>query len=135
VFEKDECRIEKSCAHLLAKVYLGQNVIDLIYAAGNGLGLVDDSWFARGRDDELLGLPVKVMGPEDIIWMKAFIQERERFDGADIAHMIQSCDESMDWAYLRIRFGADWRVLLRFLVLFGYMYPSQRRRTSAHLTH
>jgi len=135
IFENNGCRIEKTFPHWLAKVYLGQNIIDLIYAAGNGLGLVDDSWFARGRDDELLGLPVKVMGPEDIIWMKAFIQERERFDGADIAHMIQSCAESIDWAYLRTRFGADWRVLLSFLVLFGYIYPSERQRVPAHLTH
>ena len=133
VFEKDGCRIDKTFPHWLAKVYLGQNVIDLIYAAGNGLGLVDDPWFTRGRDDELLGLAVKVMGPEDIIWMKAFVQERERFDGADIAHMIQSCAESIDWAFLRTRFGADWRVLLSFLILFGYIYPSERRRIPANL--
>jgi len=133
IFEKDGCRTEKTFPHWLAKVYLGQNVIDLIYAAGNGLGLVDDSWFTRGRDDELLGLPVKVMGPEEIIWMKAFVQERERFDGADIAHMIQSCAESIDWAYLRTRFGADWRVLFSFLVLFGYIYPSERHRIPADL--
>jgi len=133
IFEKDGCRIEKTFPHWLAKVYLGQNVIDLIYAAGNGLGMVDDSWFTRGQDDELLGLPVKVMGPEEIIWMKAFVQERERFDGADIAHMIQSCAESIDWAYLRTRFGADWRVLLSFLVLFGYIYPSERQRVPANL--
>ena len=133
IFEKDGCRIDKTFPHWLAKVYLGQNVIDLIYAAGNGLGLVDDSWFARGRDDELLALPVKVMGPEEIIWMKAFIQERERFDGSDIAHMIQSCAESIDWAHLRARFGADWRVLFSFLVLFGYIYPSERQRIPANL--
>jgi len=133
IFERDGCRTEKTFPHWLAKVYLGQNVIDLIYAAGNGLGLVDDSWFTRGRDDELLGLPVKVMGPEEIIWMKAFVQERERFDGADIAHMIQSCAESIDWAYLRTRFGADWRVLFSFLVLFGYIYPSERHRIPADL--
>ena len=133
VFEKDGCRIEKTFPHWLAKVYLGQNVIDLIYAAGNGLGLVDDSWFTRGRDDVLLGLAVKVMGPEDIIWMKAFVQERERFDGADIAHMIQSCAESIDWAFLRTRFGADWRVLFSFLVLFGYIYPSERQRIPTNL--
>ena len=133
IFEKDGCRIEKTFPHWLAKIYLGENVIDLIYAAGNGLGLVDDSWFTRGRDDELLGLAVKVMGPEDIIWMKAFVQERERFDGADIAHMVQSCAESIDWAHLRARFGADWRVLFSFLVLFGYIYPSERQRIPGNL--
>jgi hypothetical protein len=61
-----------------------------------------------------------------MIWMKAYIMERERFDGADIAHILQSCAESLDWPHLVCRFGPDWRVLLSHLVLFGYIYPGER---------
>jgi hypothetical protein len=63
--------------------------------------------------------------------MKAFIMERERFDGADIAHLIHSSAEKIDWQHLVRRFGPDWRVLLTHLVLFGYIYPSERSRVPA----
>lgn len=60
--------------------------------------------------------------------MRAYIMERERFDGADIAHILQSCAEKLDWPHLVQRFGPDWRVLLSHLVLFGYIYPSEHGR-------
>ena len=120
--------IEKSFPHWLAKAERGRDCIDLIFRAGNGLCEVNDSWFERAHDDKLLDLHVKLCAPEEMIWMKAFIMERERFDGADIAHILQSCAEKLDWAHLLRRFGPDWRVLLSHLVLFGYIYPSERRR-------
>lgn len=58
--------------------------------------------------------------------MKAFIMERERFDGADIAHLLYSRAEKLDWPHLLQRFGPDWRVLLSHLMLFGYIYPSEQ---------
>jgi hypothetical protein len=92
---------------------------------------VDDSWFERARDEELLGVPVKHCAPEEMIWMKAYIMERERFDGADIAHIIRCCAAETDWPHLVRRFGPDWRVLLSHLILFGYIYPGERARIPA----
>ena len=63
--------------------------------------------------------------------MKAYIMERERFDGADIAHILQSCGGDLDWLHLVRRFGPDWRVLLSYLVLFGYIYPGERDKIPA----
>src|SRR5438477_360947 len=51
--------------------------------------------------------------------------------GADIAHILQSCAEKLDWAHLVRRFGPDWPVLLSHLVLFGYIYPSERDKIPA----
>jgi predicted nucleotidyltransferase len=80
-------KTEKTFPHWLAKAGCGREYIDLIFRAGNGLCEVDDSWFERAQDDELLGLEVKLCAPEEMIWMKAYIMERERFDGGDIAHI------------------------------------------------
>ena len=121
-------KTELTFPHWLAKAKFGRNYIDLIFRAGNGLCEVDDSWFERAHDDELLGLDVKLCAPEEMIWMKAFIMERERFDGADIAHILVTCAEKLDWQHLVQRFGPDWRVLLSHLVLFGYIYPSDQAR-------
>jgi predicted nucleotidyltransferase len=124
-------KTEKTFPHWLAKAGRGRDYIDLIFRAGNGLCEVDDSWFERAQDDEVLGLHVKLCAPEEMIWMKAYIMERERFDGADVAHILQSCAEKLDWEHLVHRFGPDWRVLLSHLVLFGYIYPSERRKIPA----
>jgi hypothetical protein len=120
---------EKTFPHWLGKIKSDEScIIDLIYRAGNGLCEVDESWFERARDAQAFGLSVKMCAPEEIVCMKAFIMERERFDGADVAHILQSCAKEMDWRHLLERFGSHWRVLLSHLVLFGYIYPSERAR-------
>jgi len=63
-----------------------------------------------------------------MLWSKALIQERERFDGADVAHLLRACAAQIDWQHLLRRFGGNWRVLLSHLILFGYIYPSERQR-------
>ena len=63
-----------------------------------------------------------------MIWMKSYIMERERFDGADVIHLLFSCAAQIDWTHLLMRFGPDWRVLLSHLILFGYIYPSEKDR-------
>jgi hypothetical protein len=127
-------RCERTFPHWLAKAHCGEYVIDLIYGAGNGLCEVDQSWLDRACEGKLLGIPVKLCAPEEILWMKAFVMERERYDGADIAHLIESCAERINWQHLVHRFGPDWRLLLSHLVLFGYIFPSERHRIPASVT-
>jgi hypothetical protein len=119
-------KTKKTFPHWLAKAERGRDCVDLIFRAGNGLCEVDDSWFERAHGSNFLGLDVKLCAPEEMIWMKAYIMERERFDGADIAHILQSWADKLDWPHLVRRFGPDWRVLLSHLVLFGYIYPGKR---------
>ncbi len=121
-------KTEKAFPHWLAKAVRGRDCVDLIFRAGNGLCEVDDSWFKRAHSSDFLGLQVMLCAPEEMIWMKAYIMERERFDGADIAHILQSCGENLDWPHLIRRFGPDWRVLFSHLVLFGYIYPGERSK-------
>src|SRR5262249_35114520 len=74
----------------------------------------------------VLGIPVKLCPAEETIWSKAFIMERERFDGADVAHLLHAQIERLDWTRLLARFGSHWRGLLSQLVLFGVRYPRER---------
>ena len=127
-FHDDGFSTERSFPHWLAKAVCGDDFVDLIFRSGNGVSEVDDGWFERARREEVLGIPVTVCAPEEMIWMKAFIMERERFDGADVAHLIQGCAEHMDWPHLVRRFNSHWRVLLAHLVLFGFIYPAERNR-------
>jgi hypothetical protein len=87
---------------------------------------VDDDWFAYAIEDKVLDIPVRLCPPEEMIWSKAFIEERERYDGADIAHVLRACSTQLAWSRLLQRFGEHWRVLLSHLVLFGFIYPGER---------
>jgi hypothetical protein len=124
--------------HWLGKAYHGEYFVDVIFGAGNGVARVDDSWFEHSVTETVLDLPVRLVPAEEMLWSKAFIQERERFDGADVAHLLRGMAERLDWARLLRRFGPHWRVLLAHLVLFGFIYPSERARVPAwvlqHLT-
>jgi hypothetical protein len=116
---------EVPAPHWLGKVYSGRSFIDLIFGSGNGVCAVDDGWFAHAVEGEALGLPVRFCPVEEMIWSKAFIMERERYDGADVAHLVHACGGGLDWQRLLARFGPHWRVLLSHLVLFGFIYPDK----------
>jgi hypothetical protein len=117
---------ERTFPHWLAKAFMGDRFIDLIFSSGNGVAQVDDLWFLHAVPGRVLGLPVLLCPPEEMIWSKAFIMERERYDGADVAHLILARGQDLDWRRLLRRFGRRWRVLLSHLVLFGFIYPGER---------
>ena len=112
--------------HWLAKVQSGRVYIDIIFRSGNGLGPVDDGWFQHAREATIFGLQVEIVAPEELIWQKAYIMERERFDGADVAHLLSACATNLDWSRLLKRFDTDWRILWGHLILFGFIFPSKR---------
>ena len=122
------CRTELTFPHWLGKAHCGGDFIDVIFSSGNAIAEVDDEWFANASQGRVLGMEVMLCPAEEIIWSKAFVMERERYDGADIAHLIRSCGHSLDWNRMLRRFGFHWRVLLSHLVMFGFIYPGEQSR-------
>jgi hypothetical protein len=111
--------------HWLGKAYDGDEFIDVIYSSGNGIAEVDDGWFEHAVDGEVLDVEVQLCPAEEMIWQKAFIMERERYDGADVAHLLRARGPMLDWGRLLDRFGDHWRVLFSHLVLLGFIYPNE----------
>jgi len=117
---------ELTFSHWLAKAYRDDDFIDAIFSSGNALATVDDGWFAHAVESEVFGEPVLLCPAEEMIWSKAFVMERERYDGADVSHLLRARAAKLDWPRLLERFGRHWRVLLSHLVMFGHIYPSDR---------
>jgi len=124
---------ERTHPHWLGKARIGRHCVDLIFNSGNGLSEVDEVWFEKARQAEILRRPVDVVPPEELVWTKLFIMERERYDGADVAHLLYAASTEFDWQRLRDRVGPHWRVLLSHLVLFGFIYPSEQARVPGWL--
>src|SRR5262249_5168140 len=89
-FARAGFRTEVTFPHWLGKALNGDDFADVIFNSGNGRCPVDDEWFAHARRAEVLGAAVSVIPAEEMIWQKSYIMERERFDGADVAHLLRA---------------------------------------------
>jgi hypothetical protein len=126
-------KAELTFPHWLAKIRSGENYVDLIFNSGNGFTPVDDEWFRHATSARVFDVDVQLCPVEEMIVSKAFIMERERFDGADILHLLRGSAERLRWPRLLERFGAHWEVLLTHLILFGFAYPDDRSRIPAEV--
>lgn len=117
---------ELTFPHWLGKAFADGCFIDVIFSSGNGLAVVDDEWFAHAPMGTVLGHSLPLCPVEEMVWSKSYIGERERYDGADVMHLLRACGATLDWSRLLWRFGRTWRVLLSHLVLFGFVYPGER---------
>jgi hypothetical protein len=129
-FTKAGYRTELKFSHWLGKIFHPneKEFIDVIFSSGNGLCAVDQQFFENAVAGKVFQTPVQFSSPEEMIWQKAFVMERERYDGADVAHLLQAQSQMLDWNHLLRRFQDHWRVLLAHLILFGYIYPGDRTK-------
>lgn len=109
----------------LAKAWKGDFFVDLITGMSNGVFVVDDSWIERASPAVVHGVATRVLAPEELVVSKIFVARRERFDGADIAHVIYGTYPSFDWDRELQLVGDHWEMLLWSLLLFRYVYPGQ----------
>ena len=108
----------------LAKASRGDYFVDLITGIGNASLGVDPTWIERGVPEVVHGFQCRVMGAEELIASKIFVAYRERFDGADVVHLIRARGKVLDWSRLLQLTGSHWELLYWSLVLFSYVYPA-----------
>ncbi len=109
----------------LAKAHRDSFFVDLITGMSNGIIVVDRSWIERGTPSEIMGIPVRVLAAEELLASKLFVAFRERFDGADLVHIIHATRGKLDWDRVLQLAGEHWQLLLWVLVLFQYVYPHE----------
>lgn len=107
----------------LAKAHRGEYFVDLITGMSNAEVRVDYTWIRRASRSEVCGISARVLAPEELIASKVFVTRRERFDGADICHVIYGTRGEFDWQRLMNLMGEHWQMLLWCLVLYQYIYP------------
>src|SRR5206468_10724089 len=99
----------------------------LSFSAVNCVAIVDEHWLRRAATSRVLDRDALIVPAEEMIWQKAFIQERERFDGADIHHLLRCKGTQLDRDHLLWRFGErHWEVLFVHLISFRFSFPSHK---------
>lgn len=110
----------------LAKVSQARVYFDVIWNLQNAQAHVSDSWFEKSQTSQVFGLKVQVLPPTELIFAKAFVQDRLKYDGSDIAHIILSKNKDIDWKRLLNFMEQYWEVLLIHILNFRFIYPSER---------
>jgi hypothetical protein len=127
LFAERGYRTELTDIRWLAKVFKDDFFMDIIFDSVNNICTVDDSWYQHAVEGELEGVPVKIIAPEEIIWCKSYVQNRERYDGADINHIILKYGKQLDWKRVLMRLDQHWHLLLDKILLFQFVYPADYR--------
>lgn len=117
----------------LAEGLRGDNKVDLIFGTGNWLAYVDEAYIEKAKPGSILGVPSRVAPAEELIYTKSFVASRERYDAADVYHLLVATRGELDWERILRRFGEHWEVLLSHLVMFRYVYPSHRGFIPSHV--
>lgn len=124
-FQARGYRTEVEDERWIAKVWKGDHFFDVIFAMSNGTIAVSDDWF--GPDTiEVYGHEVSITPPTALLLSKFFIQDRYRFDGADVNHVILKQSDAIDWKALLDHMEIYWEVLLAHLLNFRFAYPTER---------
>lgn len=110
----------------IAKAFKGEYYIDLIFNTTNNICPVDDTWMEHGIEGALFSVPVKILAAEELMWTKLYVHNRERYDGADLNHLILRYGKHLVWKRILKRIGQHWHLLLAQLLNFQFVYPSDK---------
>lgn len=110
----------------LSKVKKGNCFFDVIFASANGAMPIGDTWFENAQPIDAFGTRVWIVGATELVFSKAFVKLRHRYDGADLAHIILKAHGQIDWHRLLGHMEVHWEVLLALLLDFRWIYPTER---------
>ena len=90
----------------IGKVWKGEHFFDVIYNMSTASIPVTDDWFREAYEVEVYGTKVRITPPTEFVLSKLFLQDRYRYDGADVAHVILKKHEEIDWRRLLARWSS-----------------------------
>lgn len=126
LFSEHGYKTELTDVRWLAKLFKDDFYIDLIFNTVNNICTVDDSWFDNAVAGEAYGVPVRFIPAEELTWCKIYVQNRERYDGADVNHIIVKYGPKLNWKRIWSRLEQHWHLLFAQVLIFQFVYPTER---------
>jgi len=110
--------------HWIHRRYEGEAIVDVMWGMPNRRAYVDDGWLTRGPEIELNGERMRVLPPEELIWAKLYVLQRDRSDWPDILNIMQVTAPTLNWDHLIDRVGADAPLLEALVSVFRWLSPA-----------
>jgi hypothetical protein len=102
-------------------------IVDIIWQLANYRGEVDDAWITLGPEVEIHGQPLRLVPPEEMIWSKIHVVQRERCDFPDVVNILYACGAQLEWKGLLERMHGEERLLAAVMSLFAWLAPGRAR--------
>jgi hypothetical protein len=125
-FKNRGYHIEIEDERWIGKVWKDANFFDVIYNISTASIPITDEWFREVYEVEVYGTTVRITPPTEFILSKLFLQDRYRYDGADVVHVILKKHEEIDWRRLLNAMELYWELLLIHVLNFRFIYPTER---------
>ena len=117
----------------LAKAWKGNPFVDVVHANQNGALPVEEFWFLNAKGTMVLRRQVLVIPAEEMILSKMFVASRDQWDMSDVVHIIFATHGDLDWGRILAGIGEHWELLLAYLHLYRYVYPSHTHYLPRHV--
>jgi hypothetical protein len=98
-------------------------IVDIIWSMANRRAEVDPVWFDRAPVVTLREESFKVVPPEELLWCKLYVFQRDHCDWTDLLNLIYGVGPKLDWDHLLTRIGNDVQLLKGILELFTWVAP------------
>lgn len=108
------------------RAYSDDIIIDLIFAMANQRTQVDDQWF-DGPEVEADGVRFRLIAPEEALWSKLYVLQRDRSDWPDTLNLLYGVGPEMDFRRILRKLSSDAPLLAGLLRVFGWLCPSRAR--------
>lgn len=100
-------------------------ILDVIWQMANYRTQVEESWLTRGPSVELYDQSIRLLPPEELLWTKLYVLQRDRCDWPDLWNLVNAVGPELNWEHLLERIGDDASVLGGMLSVFGWLCPQR----------
>lgn len=100
-------------------------IVDIIWSMANQRAQVDTVWFERAANLELRGERLLIIPPEELMWCKLYILQRDHCDWTDLFNLLYAAGPKLDWSHLLARLEEDTALLKALLQVYGWLCPNR----------
>lgn len=112
--------------------YKDDNIVDVMWAMANQRAQVEDAWF-HGPEVEADGVQFRLLAPEEALWSKLYVLQRDRSDWPDTLNLLYGVGPDMNFRRLLRNLGTDAPLLGAVLSVFGWLCARRARELPAWL--
>lgn len=99
-------------------------IVDVIWRFANRLTMVTSDWMEQGSPGEFLGIDVKFIPMEELVWSKIYTMNKHRCDWPDIMRIFRANCATFNWKKLLDRVGEHWLLLDGVIDVFDWQFPA-----------
>lgn len=113
--------------HWIYRAFRQGTIVDVMWGMANRRSAVDATWL-RGPRLTIEDVHLRLLPPEEILWTKLYVLQRDRSDWTDALNMLYVVGPNLDWKRLFERAGEDAGLLAGLVAVFRWLAPGRARQ-------